>query len=472
MQFERFYDSVLAQASYLVGDETSGIAAIVDPRRDVDIYLEAARSRGLRVAFVVLTRTASGFVTGHRELRDRVGAEILCSPRALTEFLARRPQDGDEVPLGPDVRLVFVTAPGATDDGLVCVVQDRARGPSPWCAFTGDSLPVDAVPRVDLAALDGKGAEEQSTELYDTLHRKVLALPDSTRIYPARGFTTHGSRAAPPPPDATLGQQRATNPVLRISQRAFVPISLRAANASPPPAYANHALGRNREECPTLEKNLEDVVPLELDQVLSAMSKGALLIDGRASLDYLLAHVRGSVVVPLDACFAPWVGTLVAPDQPLVLLPPDGRALEAAVALARIGLDSVWGYVRGGISAFRAARPDMIARTAVLSPLEVARQRGARLLDVRGVAERELRRIPGSASIPLHELGRRASLELPQDQLKVVVSERGDRAATAASLLERLGFERVAALMGGIRCWEEAGQPVEGPEAEPRRISA
>jgi glyoxylase-like metal-dependent hydrolase (beta-lactamase superfamily II)/rhodanese-related sulfurtransferase len=473
MQFERFYDPVLAQASYLVGDETSGLAAVVDPRRDVDIYLEAARSRGLRIAYVVLTRTASGFVTGHRELRDRVGAEIVCSPRTIAEFRARRPEDGESVTLGPDVRLTFLMTPGATDDGLSCVVQDRARGPSPWCVFTGDALPVDAVPRVDVASVDGRSLETQSAELYDTLQRKLLALPDSTRIYPARGFTTHGSRAAPPPPNATLGQQRATNPVLRITQRAFVPISLRAAHASPPPAYAQHALKKNREECPSLERNLEDVGPLELEQALSAVAKGALLIDARPSLDYLLAHAHGSLAVPLDACFAPWIGTLVPADRPLILIPPDGRALEAAVALSRIGLDSVWGYVRGGIGALRAARPDLVARTPVLSPLEAQRQRTALLLDVRSSAEREIRRLPASVPIPLHELAKRAPLELSREQTQVVVSERGDRAATAASVLERIGFERVSALMGGIRCWEEAGQPVEGPEAEQqRRISA
>lgn len=473
MQFERFYDAVLAQASYLVGDETSGVAAVIDPRRDIDLYLEAARARGLRIGYVVLTRTATGFVTGHRELRERSGAEILCSPRAATEFVARRPEDGDEIALGPDVRLTFITAPGATVDGLACVVQDRARGPAPWCVFTGDSLPVDAVPRVDVAALDGGKLEAQSGELFETLQRKLLALPDSTRIYPARGFTTHGSRAAPPPPNATLGQQRATNPVLRLSSRAFVPISMRAAHASPPPAYARHALRRNREECPTLERNLDDVVPLEIDQVLRAVGKGALLVDARPSLDYLLGHARGSLAVPLDACFAPWVGTLVAPERPLILLPPEGRALEAAVALARIGLDSVWGFVRGGIGALRAARPDLVARTPVLSPLEVLRQPGGHLVDVRATAERDLRRLPGSAAVPLHELGRRAPLELPRDQHHVLVSERGDRAATAASVLERLGYDRVSALMGGIRCWEEAGQIVEGPETqEQRRISA
>lgn len=261
--------------------------------------------------------------------------------------------------------------------------------------------------------------------------------------------------------------------MLRLSARAFVPISIRAAHASPPPAYASHALVRNREECPTLERNLEDVVPLELEQALNAIDKGALLVDARASLDYLLAHVRGSLAVPLDACFAPWVGTLVAPDRPLILIAPDGRALEAAVALARIGLDSVWGYLTGGIGAVRSARPDLVTRTPVLSPLEVVRQRVAHLLDVRASAERDLRRLAGSSPIPLHELARRAPQELAREQLHVVVSERGDRAATAASVLERLGFERVSALMGGIRCWEEAGQAVEGPETqEQKRISA
>jgi rhodanese-related sulfurtransferase/glyoxylase-like metal-dependent hydrolase (beta-lactamase superfamily II) len=472
MHFERFYDEILAHASYLIGDEHSGVAAVVDPKRDVDVYLDAARARGLKIRYAILTRAHTGFVTGHIELRDRVGAEVVIAQSSRAEFTARRVTDGDEVPLGLDVRLTLLETPGATEDGLSCVVQDRARGPSPWGVFTGDALPVDAVPRVDAATLGGRDLEAEVTSLHATLHRKLLALPDATRIYPARGFSPHAARIPTPPPIATLGQQRATNPVLRLPLRSFQPISAQATEATPAPAYALHVLAKNVEERPSLESILEDVLPLELPTILSAVAKGTLLVDARPALEYLLGHARGSLAVPLDAHFGPWVATLVPSGRPLLLLAPEGRALESAIALARLGFDGVWGYVRDGIAAFRTLRPDLLARTPALSPVELALRRDAQVVDVRTIAERELRRIPGSLHAPLQELAQRAPHEVVRDKLVVVASERGDRSATAASVLERLGYSRVGALLGGLQSWEESGHPVEGLLAPERRISA
>lgn len=474
MHFERFYDDVLAHASYLIGDEHSGVAAVVDPRRDVDAYVDSARARGLRIRYAILTRTHASFVSGHVELRDRCGATIVVAVRSPVTFEARRVADGDEIALGLDVRLTFLETPGATRDGLSCVVQDHVRGPSPWCVFTGDALPVDAVPRVDLAALGERDLEGEVALLHATLQRKLLALPDATRIYPARGFSPHAARTPLPPQAATLAQQRATNPVLRLALRGFGPVSIQASHATPPTAYAKHVLERNVVERPSLEHVLEDVVPLDLNVVLKAVARGALLVDARPSLEYLFAHARGSLSVPLDAHFGPWVASLVAPVRPMILLAPEGRALETAIALSRVGVDSVWGYARDGIAAFRALRPDLLVRTPVLSPVEVALRRDAQVLDVRSIPERELRRIVGSDHVPLHELALRAPRDVARDRLVVVSSERGDRAATAASVLERLGHSRIATLLGGIRAWEDTGHPVEGlvvPGAE-RRLSA
>jgi glyoxylase-like metal-dependent hydrolase (beta-lactamase superfamily II)/rhodanese-related sulfurtransferase len=472
MHFERFYDDVLAHASYLVGDEHSGLAAVVDPKRDVDVYLDAARARGLRIRYAILTRAHTGFVTGHIELRDRVGAEVVISTSSRAAFLARRVADGDEVSLGGDVRLTFLETPGATEDGLSCVVQDRARGPSPWGVFTGDTLPVDAVPRADLGAIGTTDLEAQACLLHATLQRKLLALPDGTRVFPARGFSPHAARIPAPPPASTLGQQRATNPVLRLPLRSFAPISVQATHATPAPAYADHALSMNTEERPALETVLEDVVPLDLDAVLNAIARGALLVDARPALEYLLGHARGSLAVPLDAHFGPWVATLVAPKKPMLLIAPEGRALESAISLSRIGFDSVWGYVRDGISAFRSLRPDLLARTPALSPVELALRRDAQVIDVRTTPERELRRIPGSSHVALQELAPRAPREVARDKLVVLASERGDRSATAASVLERLGYSRLGSLLGGLSSWEESGQSVEGLLAPERRVSA
>ncbi len=470
MHFERFYDDAVAHASYLVGDEHSGLAAIIDPKRDVDIYLDAARARGLSVRYAVLTRVHSGFVTGHIELRERVGAEIVVSRASPAEYQARRVADGEVIELGLGVQLSFLETPGATRDGISCVVTDRSRGQSPWGAFTGDTLPVDAVPRVDLAALGGRDLETETALLHLTLHEKLLSLPDSTRIYPARGFAPHAARIPLPPAVTAIGQQRATNPVLRLPLRSFHSVSAQAAVATQPPAYAAHVMSKNAAERPSLESILEDVAPLGLEQVIKATEKGALLVDSRPSLEHLLGHPRGSLAVSLEAHFGPWVGTLVDPSRPVILLAPEGRALESAITLARVGFDSVWGYLRDGIFAYRDKRPDLVARSMAISPVELSLRREAMVIDVRTTAERELRRITGSVHIPLHELERRAPSEVARDKLVVLASERGDRSTSGASILERLGYARVGALLGGMNALEEQGHPLEGLLAVDRRI--
>jgi rhodanese-related sulfurtransferase/glyoxylase-like metal-dependent hydrolase (beta-lactamase superfamily II) len=469
LQFERFWDDVLAQASYLIGDEGGGIAAVVDPRRDIDVYVDAARARGLKLKYAILTQTPTSFVAGHLDLRDREAAQIVVGRRASVEFDARRVGDGDEISLGPDVRLTFLEASGRSDDALVVLVQDRARGPSPWAAIVGEALPIEGAPHPDLALTTPEELPKLAFLLHGAVQGKLLALPDSTRIYPASLSGTSLARAAVQGGAVTLGQVRVTNAALSLPEASFVQAAVVAAQVSPPAPWAAHAARRNREEHPSIETILEDCIPLDLDVVLNALAKGALLVDARPGAEHAAGHMRGALAVPLDGRFAPWVGSLVPPTRPLILLAPDGRAMEAAVALARIGHDSIWGHVRGGMAAFRAARPDLVARTALVAPTDLAGRRDILLVDVRSKEESQARRIPGSLSIPIGALATRAPGEIPRERLIVLYDDSGRRATTAASVLERVGLERLAVLDGGLRAWEDAHLPVEGKDVAPAR---
>ena len=460
MQFERVYDAILAHASYFLGDETSGTAVVIDPKRDIETYLEMASSRGMKIKYVVLTRMASGFVTGHREFWAH-SAEIICSSSTLAEFPVRRIADGDEIKLGPQIKLKFLLTPGATPDGLSCLVYENG---TPWGIFTGDTLPVDAVPRVDGTCVDVtmgyENLENQAAKLFETIHQKLLALPHSVKIYPVRGFTTNARNSAPPPPIVILGQQIATNSVLKLDRKSFITSSIKATHSSPPPIYGTHTLQHNYRDLPILSNNLEDVKALDINQVIKAIEKGAILSDGRPSLDFCLAHLKGSFAFPQDACYAPWIGTLVALNKPLILLCHEGRVREAAINLSRIGLDLVWGYLKDSISEIRLKKPELVTQTPMLSALEVQRSQN-NLIDVRNSSEYAYRHLFNSTSIQLFNFPTQASLKLKKDQPQILVSERGDRAVTAASILEQQGFKYPTVLMGGLRSWEESGCKIE-----------
>jgi glyoxylase-like metal-dependent hydrolase (beta-lactamase superfamily II)/rhodanese-related sulfurtransferase len=465
MLLQQFYLKCLAHASYLVADEQSKQAVVIDPQRDVDQYLQYAAEHGLTVAHVVLTHLHADFLAGHLELRDRAGARIYLGSKAQAEYAFTPLDDGDEIRLG-QVRLRALSTPGHTPESISLLVFDDARGAGqPAAVLTGDTLFIGDVGRPDLRVALGWSAADLGGMLYDSLHEKLIALPDSTLVYPAHGAGSLCGKAISNDTVSTVGEQRRSNYALQpMSKEAFV--ALVAADQPDAPPYFTYDAVLNTKERPTLDQALaREVQPIPLDSVLALQESGAQLLDTREPGEYASAHVKGSINVGLSGQYATWAGTVLDPEKPVVIVAAPGMERESATRLGRIGFDQVVGYLQDGMRSL-SGRPDLTATTDRLGP-DVAAARvkdGAVLLDVRTPAERAKGRIAGSLAIPLSQLPARAA-EVPVDRPVIVHCAGGYRSSIAASLLEQRGHARVSEMAGGITAWEQAKLPVEGSAA-------
>jgi len=461
MILEQFYLKCLAHASYLVGDETTGVAAVVDPQRDVDQYLEFAAEKGLRIEHVLLTHLHADFVAGHLELRDRAGATIYLGAKATAEYAFTPLGDGDEVRLGA-VRLRALETPGHTPESISLLVFDAARSAdTPAAVLTGDTLFVGDVGRPDLRASLGWSAADLGNLLYDSLHTKLLTLPDASLVYPAHGAGSLCGRAISQETVSTIGEQRRVNYALRpMSKPDFV--ALVTADQPDAPPYFTYDAVLNSKERPTLDETLaREVQPIPLDGVLALQEAGAQLLDTRDPGEFASAHLKGSINVGLGGQYATWAGTVLRHEQPIVIVAAPGGEHESAVRLGRIGFDNVVGFLEGGLGSV-ASRADLIGRTARLSPAVAAeRAVGATVLDVRTPHEREEGTIAGSVFVPLSQLEQRLG-EIPRDRPLIVHCAGGYRSSIAASVLKRDGFDDVSEIAGGITAWQAAGLPVAG----------
>lgn len=458
MQLKQYYLGCLAHASYLIADDTTKTAVVVDPQRDIDQYLDDAARQGLHIRYVILTHFHADFLAGHLELRDRVGAQIVLGARAQADYQFRPVKDGDILEFG-SVRLQILETPGHTPEGISILVYDLHKDlRHPRAVLTGDTLFIGDVGRPDLLASIGVTAEELATMLYDSLHHKLLTLPDATLIYPAHGAGSMCGKHLSTDTVSTMGVQRRYNYALQpMSQADFV--ALVTADQPEAPQYFAYDAMRNRQERPTLPQTLQQALhPLTLDDVLRLMNTGAQVVDVREPADFGGAHLSGSVNISLRGSFATWAGTIVQRTSPIVLVAEPGCEEEAAVRLGRIGYDHIAGYLHGGMQAL-ALRPDLVRRTERITAATLAELLTASpppvVLDVRTVKEWQDKHIAGSDNIPLPHLEERL-LEVPRDRQVVVHCASGYRSSIAASLLARHGFTRVADLVGGFAAWEAA----------------
>jgi glyoxylase-like metal-dependent hydrolase (beta-lactamase superfamily II)/rhodanese-related sulfurtransferase len=435
MILRQYYLGCLAQASYLVADERSGRAAIVDPRRDVDVYLEDLRQLGLTLDDVFLTHFHADFVSGHLELRERTGCRIRLGARARAGYEFVPVRDGEVVDLGA-VRLRILETPGHTPESISIVVYDRDRDAErPVAVLTGDALFVGDVGRPDLLASHGASGDGLARELYRSLRDKLLALPDATLVYPGHGAGSMCGKSLGQETCTTIGEQRRDNYALQhMSEDDFV--TLVTSDQPEPPAYFAHDITLNRSERPTLPAVLaRDLRPLPLSAVLALVSSGAQLLDVREPAAFAAGHLAGSVNIGLSGKFATWAGSLLARERPIVVVAEPGREPEAVTRLARIGLDDVAGFLEGGMAALRDA-PNLVTQlprlTAAELAVRLASPRPPVVVDVRTAAEREARAIAGSRHVPLAQLQRLAP-ELPKTGDLVVVCGSGYRSCIAAS---------------------------------------
>jgi glyoxylase-like metal-dependent hydrolase (beta-lactamase superfamily II)/rhodanese-related sulfurtransferase len=453
MYFKQFYLGCLAHASYLVGDE--GEAAVVDPRRDVQEYLDEAAAQGLAIRYVVETHLHADFVSGHLELAERTGATVVIGARAGALFPHRPVKDGDELRLGRVV-LRFLETPGHTPESLCVVVTDTAASSQPRLVLTGDTLFIGDVGRPDLACGPDASADAMAGMLYDSLHGQLMTLPDAVEVYPAHGAGSLCGRNISKETSSTIGEQRRGNWALQpMAKDAFV----RALTADLPeaPAYFAFDAALNRRGAPPLATRPSALSPAAAED---AIRGGAIALDVRAGAAFGAAHLPGSVNVGLDGQFASWAGALLPTDRPLVIVAEDeADAAQAATRLARVGLERVAGHLDGGVRAWAdSGRP--VARLAQVTVDELERrlaaEPGLRVVDVRRPGEYADGHVPGAISLPLDRLQR----EWPGSGPTAVICAGGYRSSAAASLLEAHGHADLVNVVGGTSAWIASGRTV------------
>ncbi|PYQ01001.1 MAG: MBL fold metallo-hydrolase, partial [Acidobacteria bacterium] len=393
MYFKQFYLGCLAHASYLIGSE--GEAAVVDPRRDVDEYLAEAQANGLRIRYVIETHLHADFVSGHRELAERTGAEVVFGKRAGAAFPHRPVGDGDELRLGAVV-LRFLETPGHTPESVSILVVDGVASPQPKMVLTGDTLFIGDVGRPDLAGGRGVTPAAMAGMLYDSLHGKLLKLPDDVLVYPAHGAGSLCGRNISRDTWSTIGDQRRSNYALQpMPREAF--IKMMTADLPELPPYFAMDVEINRGGAPPLAGHSAPPA-LSPEAVQAAAAAGATLLDVRGSAAYGAGHLPGSVNIGLGGSFASWAGTLLPPGRSIVVVAEDEAGVEEAVTrLARVGLDTVTGHLAGGVAAWDRAGLPLRVRPQITVDELAARRRenaGLQVVDVRRQGEYAAGHVP------------------------------------------------------------------------------
>jgi glyoxylase-like metal-dependent hydrolase (beta-lactamase superfamily II)/rhodanese-related sulfurtransferase len=460
MKIQQYYLACLSHASYLIADEKTKTAAVVDPQRDVGQYLADAKAGGYTIKHVFLTHFHADFVAGHIELRDQVGATIHLGRRAEAEFPCAKMQDGDVIEFG-DVKLEIMETPGHTPEGISIVVYDLAQSRTePLAVLTGDTLFIGDVGRPDLLASIGVTAGELADMLYDSITNKLVKLPDATLVYPAHGAGSMCGKSLSKETVSTIGEQKKFNYALQpMSREAFKKIV--TADQPEAPDYFVHDAILNRKERASLGAAMEKTLkPLSLDEVLALEKSGAQLLDVRDGIDFEGGHLKGTLNIALNGKYATWAGSMLSHDKPIVVIAEEGGEEEAVLRLGRIGFDNVAGYLAGGMNAL-AARDDLVERTArITAPALAEWLAGKRpdagaapiVVDVRSEAEHAGGHIAGALNIPLTHLDERIA-QIPAGRAVAVHCEGGYRSAIAASLLQKLGRRDVHDMVGGYMAW-------------------
>ncbi|MER6840452.1 MBL fold metallo-hydrolase [Streptomyces platensis] len=510
MHFAQYYLDCLSQASYLIGDKTTGRAVLVDPRRDIDDYLHDAEAAGLRIELVIETHIHADFLSGHLELARATGATIAFGEAAETGFPVRRLRDGERISLGADdgqgVTLTVLATPGHTLESICLVLCEHPDDDVPFGVLTGDTLFVGDVGRPDLLSAAGHTPQDMAARLHRSLHTKLLTLPDATRVFPAHGAGSACGRSLSSETSSTIGDQRRFNYAL---QPMPVDDFIRLVTAGQPatPGYFAHDAALNRDGHPLLEPGPPPA--LTLDEALAARDRqGAVLLDCRPLAAYTRAHLTGSLHTSLDTRFAEYAGSVVTPGTPIVLLADPGTEQEARLRLARIGYDHVLGHLPDptavldrmpelSSSSRRVRHEELglgVARLAGAAEAEGGRTGGAvqtdvtsaaastptdsipsdsapkgslptdsvatdsvatdsgpagiQLIDVRNPAEYEAGALPGARNLPLAGLAHRIA-ELDPSRPVVLYCRSGNRSVIAAALLEAHGFAEVCDVIGG-----------------------
>lgn len=452
MFFKQFYLGCLAHASYLIGSD--GEAAVVDPQRDVEQYLQEAEAQGLRIRYVIETHLHADFVSGHRELAARTGAQIVFGARAGAEFEHYKAKDGDVLKLG-SIALRILETPGHTPEGISIVVEVDGK---PQKVLTGDTLFIGDVGRPDLVGSKGYSPQQMAGMLYDSLHEKLLTLPDEVEVFPAHGAGSLCGRSLSKETSSTIGEQRRFNYALKVADRDEF-IKMMTTDLPEVPSYFPKDAEINRTGAVPLEQ-IEPPKPLSPTEV---QASGALVLDVRSSAAFGAGHIPGALNIGLSGQFASWAGILIPMGTPLVIVAEDEQGVEEAVRrLARVGYESVKGYLKGGMYAWHEAGLETASIEQIsVDELQKRIEQGIQLVDVRRAGEYANGHAPTAVNLPLAELQKRTG-ELDPSRPTAVICQSGYRSSAATSLLASRGFQNLCNVTGGTAAWIAAGYPTEG----------
>jgi hydroxyacylglutathione hydrolase len=447
MIFEQFYLDCLSHASYLVGDQKTGHAVVVDPQRDIDLYLNRARELNLTITHVLETHFHADFLSGHLELAKATGATICFGDAARPQFPAHLLADGETIALG-DVVIETRLTPGHTPESASYVVYEHAGDAVPYGVLTGDTLFIGDVGRPDLLVSVGKTADEMGHLLFASIQNKLLTLPDPTRVFPAHGAGSACGKNLSTETSSTMGEQRRNNYALQYTDvDSFVAAVTEGQTQAP--GYFGYDAVLNQQDRPTLDEHAEPT-QLTVTHVLDLRNAGTQIIDTRDSVLFATGFLRGSLNVGLSGRYAEYAGSVIRPDQDIVIITDNGLATEAKVRLARIGYDRVVGWFPVDQL---ADIPSEVDRASRLTALEFAERRSSlshlQIVDVRSEGEFMINHLPDAVNIPVAQLDDRLS-ELDPEAPTVVYCAGGYRSSIGASVLRSQGFVDVSDVLGGF----------------------
>ena len=465
MYFKQFYLGCLAHASYLIGSD--GEAAVVDPQRDVDEYLAEAEAQGFQIKYVIETHLHADFVSGHQEIAARTGAQIVFGEKAGAAFTHRAVRDGEELRIRK-VILRFIETPGHTPEGICVLVTDTEVSGQPQKILTGDTLFIGDVGRPDLAGGKGYTPQMMAEMMYESLHGKLLKLPDEVEVYPAHGAGSMCGRNMSKETSSTIGEQRKFNYALKPMTKAEF-VALMTADLPEAPAYFPKDAEINRAGARGLSE-LSPPMALTPQEVFEMRTGGSVLLDVRSAADFGAGHIPGSMNIGLGGQFAMWAGSLIPLTASIVIVADTSAQVdETVVRLARVGIENVKGYLSGGVDSWHEAGfpVEAIEQISVDQLKKQISNRELQIVDVRRPAEYRNGHVPRALNSPLAGL-ERSVVQLPLEKNKptAVICAGGYRSSAAASLLQAHGFTKLLNVSGGTGAWISAGYPVEVPTAE------
>ncbi len=450
MKFKQFYLGCLAHASYYISSD--GEAAIIDPQRDVQQYLDEAAANGDQIKYVIETHSHADFVSGHLELSEKTGAPIVFGQRAKTEFPAHKVKDGDTLNLGT-IKLTFMETPGHTPEGITILAKNTEAPDEPLKMFTGDTLFIGDVGRPDLIGSKGFTAEQMASMLYDSLNEKIVPLPDETEVYPAHGAGSLCGKSLSKETWSTLGEQKKFNYALQpMSREEFVKIV--AADQPEVPAYFPLSASQNLKG----SSSLDDLPEPEKLSTEGITAFDGVVVDVRPNVEYGSGHIPNSINIGLGGQFASWAGTLITIGTPVAIVADTKEQVdEAFMRLARVGIESVKGYALIGEYSGELKK---VTQVSVDEARDATSADGVQFVDVRRVQEHAGGHAIGTINLPLDKLSRELD-RLDPAKPTYVICQGGYRSSLGTSILENAGFTDIYNVLGGTKAWIDGGLDTE-----------